>query len=450
LGAFMQSSGMGRFFIEYPLSIAGRSAGGPAKVAVLASSIFGSISGSSLANIVSTGTFTIPLMKRVGFRPVVAGAVENTASLGGQLLPPVMGSGVFVMAEITGVPYLEIIAVAAVPALIYMFSIGAIVHFEAKKHGIQGLPENEMRRPSEVFKEGWFHLVPFAILLGFLILGFSPDYCAVMAMVSVLAINWLRAGLAKCGLYRMADQVMNLPVILKTLVTGTRNSLLVGGAAGAVGVIVGMIALTSLGLKMSLLLVDLADGSLFLTVALVAATSLLLGMALPITASYLVLVVLAGPAFDQLGVPLLAAHLIVFWLSQDSNITPPVCLGVFVAASISKGVPWQTGWMSFRFAKMLYTMTVLFAFTPILNFDDPMGAAWTMATASIGTIAFAAWTIGYLHRPLNKIEWVILAVAAAMSFLPLNMGFDIVPGYAINIAGWVLLAAISLCQRRIH
>jgi TRAP transporter 4TM/12TM fusion protein len=263
LGAFMQSSGMGRFFIEYPLSIAGRSAGGPAKVAVLASSIFGSISGSSLANIVSTGTFTIPLMKRVGFRPVVAGAVENTASLGGQLLPPVMGSGVFVMAEITGVPYLEIIAVAAVPALIYMFSIGAIVHFEAKKYGIQGLPENEMRRPSEVFKEGWFHLVPFAILLGFLILGFSPDYCAVMAMVSVLTINWLQAALAKCGLYRMADQVMNLTAILKTLVTGTRNSLLVGGAAGAVGVIVGMTALTSFCLKMSLLLVDLADGSLF-------------------------------------------------------------------------------------------------------------------------------------------------------------------------------------------
>lgn len=449
LGAFMQSSGMGRFFIEYPLSIAGRSAGGPAKVAVLASSIFGSISGSSLANIVSTGTFTIPLMKRVGFRPVVAGAVENTASLGGQLLPPVMGSGVFVMAEITGVPYLEIIAVAAVPALIYMFSIGAIVHFEAKKHGIQGLPENEMRRPSEVFREGWFHLVPFAILLGFLIIGFSPDYCAVMAMASVLAINWIRAGLAKFGMYRMADRVMNLPVILQTLVTGTLNSLLVGGAAGAVGIIVGMIALTSLGLKMSLLLVDLADGSLLLTVALVAATSLLLGMALPITASYLVLVVLAGPAFDQLGVPLLAAHLIVFWLSQDSNITPPVCLGAFVAASISKGDPWQTGWMSFRFAKMLYIMPLLFAFTPILNFEDPVGAAWTMATASVGTIAFAAWTIGYLHRPLNKIEWTLLATAAAMSFLPLSMGFASVPGYAINIAGWVLLGAVSLWQRRI-
>ncbi|MFC1665558.1 TRAP transporter permease, partial [Pseudomonadota bacterium] len=389
LGAFMQSSGMGRFFIEFPLSVAGRTAGGPAKVAVLASSIFGSISGSSLANIVSTGTFTIPLMKRVGFRPVVAGAVENTASLGGQLLPPVMGSGVFIMAEITGVPYLEIIAVATVPALLYMFSIGAIVHFEAKKRGIEGLPENETRRPGEVFREGWFHLIPFAILLGFLIIGFSPDYCAVIAMASVVAINWLRFVLAKCHIGKMTDQLMSLRVILNTLITGTRNSLLVGGAAGAVGIIVGMIAMTSLGLKMSLLLVDLAQGSLFLTVVLVALTSLLLGMALPITASYLVLVVLASPAFDQLGVPLLAAHLIVFWLSQDSNITPPVCLGAFVAASISKGDPWKTGWMSFRFAKMLYIMPLLFAFTPILNFSDPMGAIWTMASATVGTLAFA-------------------------------------------------------------
>ncbi len=449
LGAFMQSSGMGQFFIEFPLSIAGRSAGGPAKVSVIASAIFGSISGSSLANIVSTGSFTIPLMKRVGFRPIVAGAVENTASLGGQLLPPVMGAGVFVMAEITGVPYLEIIAVAAVPALLYLLSIGMIVHFEAKKQGIEGLPETEMRRPGTVFREGWFHLLPFVVLLGFLIKGYSPDWCAFMAILSVVAINWVRIGLAKLKFASLPNHVMTLPVILKTLVTGTRNSLLVGGAAGAVGVIVGMIAMTSLGLKMSLLLVDLAGGSLFLTVALVALTSLLLGMALPITASYLVLVVLAGPAFDQLGVPILAAHLIVFWLSQDSNITPPVCLGAFVAASIAQADPWKTGWMSFRFAKMLYVIPLLFAFTPILNFDDPAGAAWTMATATVGALAFAAWTMGYLHRTASKVEWILLALASAMCFLPMNISVaDLAPGYAVNIAGVALLATISLWQRK--
>ncbi|MGI9524874.1 MAG: TRAP transporter permease [Hyphomicrobiaceae bacterium] len=449
LGAFMQSSGMGRFFIDFPLSIAGRSAGGPAKVSVIASAVFGSISGSSLANIVSTGSFTIPLMKRVGFRPVVAGAVENTASLGGQLLPPVMGAGVFVMAEITGVPYLTIISVAAVPALLYLLSIGMIVHFEARKNDIEGLPTNELRRPAEVFREGWFHLLPFAVLLGFLVRGYSPDWCAVMAIASVVLINWVRVAIAKIANTRMPDQVLTLQAILQTLITGTRNSLLVGGAAGAVGIIVGMIALTSLGLKMSLLLVDLANGSLFLTVVLVAIASLLLGMALPITASYLVLVVLAGPAFDQLGVPILAAHLIVFWLSQDSNITPPVCLGAFVAAGIARADPWRTGWMSFRFAKMLYIMPLLFAFSPILDFGDPAGAVWTMAAATVGVAAFAAWTMGYLHRATTPVEWCLLAASALMCFTPHNfLFFGWVTGYVVNLLGALLLASVLIWQRQ--
>jgi len=451
LGAFMQSSGMGRFFIDFPLAIAGRSAGGPAKVSVVASAIFGSISGSSLANIVSTGSFTIPLMKRVGFRPVVAGAVENTASLGGQLLPPVMGAGVFVMAEITGESYLDIIAVAAVPALLYLLSIGTIVHFEAKKRGVLGLPEAELQRPLDVLRKGWFHLLPFVVLLGFLIRGYSPDWCAVMAIASVVLINWIRVGLAKVSGASMPDHVMSIPVILKTLVTGTRNSLLVGGAAGAVGVIVGMIALTSLGLKMSLLLVDLAGGSLLLTVALVAISSLLLGMALPITASYLVLIVLAGPAFEQLGVSILAAHLIVFWLSQDSNITPPVCLGAFIAAGIAKADPWKTGWMSFRFAKMLYVMPLLFAFTPILNFDDPGGAVWTMISATVGVFAFAAWTMGYLHRATTWLEWSVLGLATLLCFLPVSTStqfFGLSSGHILNVIGALLFALVLGWQRR--
>ncbi len=449
LGAFMHNSGMGRFFIDFPLSIAGRSAGGPAKVSVIASAVFGSISGSSLANIVSTGSFTIPLMKRVGFRPVVAGAVENTASLGGQLLPPVMGAGVFVMAELTGVPYLTIISVAAVPALLYLFSIGLIVHFEAKKNGIEGLPANELQRPSVVLRQGWFHLLPFAVLLGFLIKGYSPDWSAVMAIASVVVINWTRVCVAKVTRTPMPEQIMTIPAIWQTLILGTRNSLLVGGAAGAVGIIVGMIAMTSLGFTMSLLLVDLAGGSLFLTVVLVAVASLLLGMALPITASYLVLVVLAAPAFDQLGVPLLAAHLIVFWLSQDSNITPPVCLGAFIAAGIAQADPWKTGWMSFRFAKMLYVLPLLFAFTPILDFDDPTGAIWTMLTTTVGVVAFAAWTMGYLHRSTSWVEWFFLALAALMCFVPLYTApVNYLPGYAINIAGALLLVAVWWWQRR--
>lgn len=448
LGAFMNRSGMGQFFIELPLSFAGRSPGGPAKVAVFASAIFGSISGSSLANIVSTGTFTIPLMKRVGFRPHIAGAIENTASLGGQLLPPVMGAGAFVMAEITGVSYATIIGIAAIPALIYLFSIILVVHFEARKYGIQGLPLSEIRSAWTVLREGWFHVVPFIVLLWLLIAGFSPDYCAVMSIASVVVINWGRVAHAKITGGDRPTFVFDLKNILLTLVDGTRNSLIVGGAAACVGIIVGMIALTGLGLKMSLLLIDLSQGNLFFALVLVAITSLIMGMALPITASYLVVVVLAGPALEQLGVPLIAAHMIVFWLSQDSNITPPVCLGAFVAASIAQANPWQTGWASFRFAKMLYVMPALFAFTPILFSGETADVFWTIGSAVIGTIAFSAWTMVYLYRRTTLVEWIVLGIAALASFMPVDLVItEAVSGRILNIAGAVLLAMIYYKQR---
>lgn len=450
LGAFMAHSGMGRFFIELPLAIAGRTAGGPAKVAVLASALFGSISGSSLANIVSTGTFTIPLMKRVGFRPHVAGAIENTASLGGQLLPPVMGSGAFVMSEITGVPYVEIMAIAAVPALLYLLSIGVIVHMEAKRRGIRGMEPGEIERPMAVLRRGWFHLLPFAVLLGFLIAGYSPDWCAVMAIASILFINWTRVALAavRPRRFERPDQVLGPRGICNALIEGTENSLLVGSAAAAIGIIVGVVALTGLGLKMSYLLVSLSGGSLLLALALVAVASLVLGMALPITASYLVLVVLAGPALQEFGVALIAAHMIVFWLSQDSNITPPVCLGAYVAASIAVADPWKTGWTSFRFAKMLYVMPLLFAYTPILMTGTPGETVWTMATATVGTVAFSAWTMGWLHRGMSWLEWLLLGAAALMCFLPTALALPGgLSGGQLNVAGALTFAALYCWQR---
>ncbi|MEE9240559.1 MAG: TRAP transporter fused permease subunit [bacterium] len=451
LGAFMNTSGMGQFFIDMPMALAGRTVGGPAKVAVIASAVFGSISGSSIANIVSTGTFTIPLMKKVGFRPHVAGAVENSASLGGQLLPPVMGSGAFVMAEITGVPYVRIMAIAAVPALLYLLSIGVIVHMEAKRHGIQGMSDDELTRPWDVFAAGWFHLLPLFILLAFLIAGYSPDWCAVMAIFSILAINWIRQGLAWLmpGKFEMPRELMNLRGIFKAMVDGTQNSLIVGSAAAAVGIVVGMVALTGLGLKMSYLLVALSGGSLLFAIFLVAVASLVLGMALPITASYLVLVVLAGPALESFGVPLIAAHMIVFWLSQDSNITPPVCLGAYVAASIAAADPWKTGWASFRFAKMLYVMPLLFAYTPILLTGSFRLTLWTMVTAVFGTVAFSAWTMAHFRRKTTVIEWLLLGLAALMCFVPVHSALPAqIPGYFVNISGVLLLALVYAWQWR--
>lgn len=451
LGAFMNRSGMGQFFIDMPLALAGRTVGGPAKVAVLASAIFGSISGSSIANIVSTGTFTIPLMKKVGFRPQVAGAIENSASLGGQLLPPVMGSGAFVMAEITGVPYVRIMAIAAVPALLYLLSIGIIVHLEAKRNGISGMADEDLQKPMEVFRKGWFHLLPLAILLAFLIAGYSPDWCAAIAILSIVVINWVRVGLSMLlpEIFDKPKENMGLRGIVNSFVDGTENSLIVGSAAAAVGIIVGMVALTGLGLKMSYLLVALSGGSLLFALFLVAIASLVLGMALPITAAYLVLVVLAGPALENLGVPLIAAHMIVFWLSQDSNITPPVCLGAYVAASIAGADPWKTGWMSFRFAKMLYVMPLLFAYTPILMTGSVKLTIWVMVFATMGTIAFSAWTMGYLRHRTSFLEWSVIGISAILCFIPghfvLQGG---VSGYAANIGGVVLLCGTYLWQWR--
>ncbi|MEM8551631.1 MAG: TRAP transporter fused permease subunit [Pseudomonadota bacterium] len=449
LGAFMNRSGMGRFFIEFPMALAGRSAGGPAKVAVFASGVFGSISGSSLANIVSTGTFTIPLMKRVGFRPAVAGAVENSASLGGQLLPPVMGAGVFVMAEITGIPYVEIIAVAAIPALLYFASIILIVHFEAKRNGIGGVADADAVQPLTVLKAGWFHIVPFVILVGALIAGYSPDRCALAAILAILIINWVRLAAARLLGTAMPEFVFGLKGLVVTLTDGVRNSLVVGAIAACIGIIVGMIALTGFGLKISLILVDAAGGSLLLTLILLALCSLILGMALPITAAYLVLIVLAAPALETLGVPLIAAHLIVFWLSQDSNITPPVCLGAFVAASIAGAKPWPTAWLSFRFAKMLYVMPVLFAFTPILFTGTLWGAIWTIIFATVGTCAFAAWTQGYLLSRANRVTGPLLAVSAVCCFLPYDLALPGgIPGAAANVIGAILLILLAGWQWR--
>lgn len=449
LGAFMNRSGMGKFFIDFPMALAGRSAGGPAKVAVFASGVFGSISGSSLANIVSTGTFTIPLMKKVGFKPTAAGAIENSASLGGQLLPPVMGAGVFVMAEITGVPYAHIVGIATVPALLYFLSIGLIVHFEAKKCGISGLPEADLQRPRDVLRKGWFHVLPFLALLAFLISGYSPDRCALIAILTVLVINWIRLILSIVVGGDRPEILFGPREICETLVEGVKNSLVVGSIAACVGLIVGTVAMTGFGLKLGLLLVSTSGGVLFFTLLLVALASLVLGMALPITASYLVMAVLAGPALESLGVPLIAAHMIVFWLSQDSNITPPVSLGAFVAASIAKADPWPTAWLSFKFAKMLYVMPILFAYTPILFTGSVGGAIWTMIAATFGTIAFTSWSMGYFVHGTSRTQWLLLGASAAACFIPPDISVSgIVMGHWVNVAGVLLLGYVWLSQKR--
>ncbi len=357
-GAFLHKSGAGRFFIDLPLALAGRSTGGPAKVAVLASALFGSVSGSAIANTVSTGAFTIPLMKRAGFRPHVAGAIEPAASIGGMFLPPIMGAGGFLMAELTGLPYSYIMMISVGPALLYFFAVFCMIHFEAKKLNIIGIKDEEFPHWKAVLKNGWYYSLPLVIITVLMLVGRSPGFAAFWATISCIAVSWVNK-----------ETRMGIREVWEAIQTGARNTLIIGATVGVIGVIVGIISLTGMGLRFSDLIIALAGNSLLLAIILIALASLVLGMGVPVTASYLIVAVLAVPALGEFGVAAIVAHQIVYWLSQDSNITPPVCVAAYAGAAIAGSDPWKTGWTSFKFAKMLYVMPLLFAFTPSILFQ---------------------------------------------------------------------------------
>jgi TRAP transporter 4TM/12TM fusion protein len=414
-GAFLQKSGAGRFFIDMPLSLAGRTAGGPAKVAVMASSLFGSISGSAIANTVATGAFTIPMMKRAGFRPHVAGAIEPAASIGGMFMPPVMGAGGFLMAELTGIPYVNIMLMSIFPAFLYFLAVLTMVHFEAKKHGILGL--TDLPRPIEILKEQWYRVLPLAVIIVLMLMGYSPGYSAFWATLSCILVSWVKK-----------ETRMGPKEILDAILTGARNTLVIGATVGVIGIIVGSIALTGIGLKFSDIIITLAGGNLVIALLLIGLASLVLGMGVPVTAAYLIVAVLAVPALGELGVMIIAAHQIVYWFSQDSNITPPVCVAAYAGAAIAGSDPWKTGWTSFKFAKMLYVMPFLFAYTPeilIRNWDmvppQPyplMDVAFSFFSATAGTLAFSALTMAYLVRRTTILEWIFFAAATFLCFTP--------------------------------
>jgi TRAP transporter 4TM/12TM fusion protein len=357
-GAFLHKSGAGKFFIDLPMALAGRSTGGPAKVAVMASAMFGSVSGSAIANTVSTGAFTIPLMKRAGFRPHVAGAIEPAASIGGMFLPPVMGAGGFLMAELTQTPYSYIMMISVFPALLYFFSVFCMIHFEAKKMGIKGLEGDEFPHWKQVLRKDWYFALPLVIITVLMIMGRSPGFSAFWATLSCIVVSWFRA-----------ETRMGIGEIWEAIQTGARNTLVIGATLGVIGIIVGTISLTGIGLKFSDIIISLAGGNLIMALLLVALASLVLGMGVPVTAAYLITAVLAVPPLGDLGVPILCAHMIVYWLSQDSNITPPVCVAAYAGAAIAGSDPWKTGWTSFKYAKLLYVVPILMAFTPEILFQ---------------------------------------------------------------------------------
>ncbi|CCK82024.1 TRAP transporter permease [Desulfobacula toluolica] len=377
-GAFLEKCGAQKFFIEWPLAAVGHKIGGPAKVSVIASGLFGSISGSAIANTVSTGMFTIPMMKKAGFKPHIAGGIEPAASIGGMFMPPIMGAGGFIMAELTGVPYSTIMLVAIFPALMYFFSVFCMVHYEAKKYNIVG--EKSEFSATQIFKKQWFYIIPLVVITIFMLYGFSPGYSAILGLVSCIAISYARKE-TRIGPKRFVEAARE----------GTENSLKIGATVGIIGIIIGVLTFSGLVLTFADIMIELAGGSLLLTIMLVALASLVLGMGVPVTAAYLITAVVAVPALTHLGVNEIAAHMIVYWLSQDSNITPPVCIAAFAGATIAKANMWKTAFTSFKFAKFLYLGPILFGYVPGFSLD---GSSTDIIKAFV-LIFFGTWAYSW-------------------------------------------------------
>ena len=388
-GAFLEKSGAQRFFIDFPLAAVGHRIGGPAKVSVIASGLFGSISGSAIANTVSTGAFTIPMMKKAGFKPHVAGGIEPAASISGMFMPPIMGAGGFIMAELTGVPYSKIMLVAIFPAVMYIFSVFIMVHYEAKMHNIKG--EKSEHSAMEIMKTQWYYTLPLIVITILMLYGFSPGYSAILGIVTCIIISWFRK-----------DTRMTPKRFVEASRAGAENSLKIGATVGVIGIIIGVLTYSGLVLTFADIVIELAGGSLVLTILLIALASLVLGMGVPVTAAYLITAVVAVPALIHLGVNELAAHMIVYWLSQDSNITPPVCIAAFAGATIAKANMWKTAFTAFKFAKFLYLGPFLFGYVPGFSLN---GSAWDIVKAFVlilfGTYAYSWLLSGIWFKPLK-------------------------------------------------
>jgi TRAP transporter 4TM/12TM fusion protein len=406
-GAFLERASVAKFFVDISLATLGRIAGGPAQASVVSSALMGTISGSPIAETVTKGPITIPLMKRAGFPPHIAGAVEAAASTGAAIMPPVMGAGAFVMSEMTGIPYLEIIKVAAIPGILYFLSVGVMIYFESRKLGLRGLPAEELPRSRDVWRRGWYLLLPIAVLIAVMVSGYSPQMAVFYGIVSTVVISWFRK-----------ETRMGPAQIWLALVEAGKQCLFVAALVGAVGVLIGVLSLTGIVIRFPYVLVDLAGNSVLLTIGLIACATFVLGLPLPITATYLIVAVVAVPALLKLGVPVLSAHLIIFWLALDSNITPPVAMGPFAAAAIAQADPMKTGWSCFRFAKVIYVMPLLFAYTHILFTGTPMQSIAAIASATLGIVLFSIVSTAYFYIKMTFVEWLLLTGASFLAFVP--------------------------------
>jgi TRAP transporter 4TM/12TM fusion protein len=394
-GSFLIKTGVGGYFNDLSIAVAGRSIGGPAKVAVFSSALQGTISGSSVANVVTSGAFTIPMMKNLGYKKEFAGAVEAASSTGGQIMPPVMGAAAFLMVEfIGGITYWDIAKAAAIPAILYFVGIWIMTHFEAKKIGLRGLTKEEMPDRKEIFKKLYL-LLPIVAIIILMMTGMSVIRAALWSIVISVVVSAFKK-----------ETRMGFLDFIDALADGARSALGVAVACAAAGIIVGVVTKTGLGLKMANGLLDLSGGALIPTLILTMIASLILGMGSPTTANYVITSTIAAPAIILLGVPELSAHLFVFYFGIIADITPPVALAAFAAAGVSGGEPIKTGIESSKLAIAAFIIPYIFVLSPELLMIDTTWSylIWVVFTAFAGMMAISAGVVGYWLRKLNWLE----------------------------------------------
>ena len=427
-GAFLNRTGMGQLFNDSAMAISGHTAGGPAKVAVVSSGFLGSINGSAIANVVTTGSFTIPLMKKTGYSKNFAGAVEAAASVGGQILPPVMGATAFIMAETLGMPYAQIAIAAIIPGILYYMGVLTVVHLRAKKLGLKGLSRKELPRMKDVLKERGHLLIPLIILIYMLFGGFTPIYAAAWAIISTVVISLLRA-----------TTRMNLKGLFQALEDGTRSALGVAMACAMVGIIVGVASLTGFGLKMTSAILILGNDTLILTLFFTMIASIILGMGLPSIPTYIITSSMAAPALVQFGVEPFVSHMFVFYFGILANLTPPVALAAFAGAGLAGGEPNKTGFISLKLAAAGILVPYVFVYSPemLMQDADALSILLIAITAIIGIMALAIALEGYLLENLNWVLRVISAIAAVVL---------VIPGMLSDAIGIVLFAIVIATQ----
>lgn len=427
-GAYLEATGLGKFFIDIANALAGWARGGPAKVAVLSSGLMGTVSGSSVANVVGTGSFTIPMMKKLGYKPEFAGAVEAAASTGGQLMPPVMGAAAFLMAEFVGVPYIEIVKAAVIPAILYYSGVWLGVHLEARKEGLRGVPRSELPKAAELFLNRGHLAIPLIIIVYLLVVGYTPMKAALWAIVLAIV----------CSMLRKSTRISPMQII-DGLEKGARGVLGVLVACATAGIIIGVVTKTGVGLKLASALIDLAGGQLLPAMFFTMITSLILGMGVPTTANYVITSTIAAPALVQMGVPVLAAHMFVFYFGIIADVTPPVALAAFAGAGIAGAAPMRTGVNASKLAIAAFIVPYVFVLSPVLLMIKASAATvlWSGLTAVLGMTGISVAMIGYFITKVSTLERLLFFAGGLLM---------IDPGVTTDIIGFSILALTTIMQ----